>query len=50
MQPLGTLSRAERDTVTEEAVRMLSVMAPPAGGTDGYDIRFATFLDSNERP
>ncbi|MET9660033.1 winged helix DNA-binding domain-containing protein [Streptomyces sp. NPDC006510] len=45
VQPLGGLGRAERDAVTEEAVRMLSTMTPTAGGTDGYDIRFATFID-----
>ncbi|MER5611768.1 winged helix DNA-binding domain-containing protein [Streptomyces sp. NPDC002215] len=48
VQPLGTPGRADRDAVTEEAVRMLSVMAPSADGTDGYDIRFATFIDFGE--
>ncbi|MEU6017142.1 winged helix DNA-binding domain-containing protein [Streptomyces sp. NPDC047515] len=49
VQPLGRLSRADRDAVTEEAVRMLSTMT--RAGTDavttanGYDIRFATFID-----
>ncbi|MEU2128600.1 winged helix DNA-binding domain-containing protein [Streptomyces sp. NPDC018352] len=48
VQPFGTLSRADRDAVTEEAVGMLSVMAPSADATDGYDIRFATFIDFGE--
>jgi hypothetical protein len=48
VQPLGGLGPAERDAVTEEAVRMLSVMAPSEGGADGYDIRFASFVDFGE--
>ncbi|MGW0958491.1 winged helix DNA-binding domain-containing protein [Streptomyces gelaticus] len=48
VQPLGRLGRAERDAVTEEAVRMLSVMRTEAGGTDGHDIRFAAFVDFGE--
>jgi hypothetical protein len=49
VQPLGRLGRAERDAVTEEAVRMLSVMkTEKTGGTDGHDIRFAAFVDFGE--
>ncbi|MEE1737808.1 winged helix DNA-binding domain-containing protein [Streptomyces sp. BE147] len=41
VQPLGRLGSAERDAVTEEAVRMLSVMTEATV----YDVRFAAFLD-----
>ncbi|MEK8145512.1 crosslink repair DNA glycosylase YcaQ family protein [Streptomyces sp. M10(2022)] len=41
VQPLGTLGRAERDEVTDEALRMLAVMTQASV----YDVRFATFLD-----
>ncbi|MFB6816505.1 winged helix DNA-binding domain-containing protein [Streptomyces sp. NPDC056347] len=44
VQPLAALGPAERDAVTEEARRMLSVMAPP-GTADTCDIRFAAFVD-----
>ncbi|MFI8437766.1 winged helix DNA-binding domain-containing protein [Streptomyces sp. NPDC079020] len=41
VQPLGRLGSAERDAVTEEAVRMLSVMTDATA----HDVRFAAFLD-----
>ncbi|MCX4680399.1 winged helix DNA-binding domain-containing protein [Streptomyces sp. NBC_01433] len=41
VQPLGRLGRAARDAVTEEAVRMLSVMSEATA----YDVRFAAFVD-----
>ncbi|MFB6715456.1 MULTISPECIES: winged helix DNA-binding domain-containing protein [unclassified Streptomyces] len=49
VQPFGRLSPAERDAVTDEAVRMLSTMrragANAVTDANGYDIRFATFVD-----
>ncbi|MFF2328070.1 MULTISPECIES: winged helix DNA-binding domain-containing protein [unclassified Streptomyces] len=45
VQPLGRMSPADRDAVTEEAVRMLSTMTPKAADTHEYDIRFAAFVD-----
>ncbi|MFF8916395.1 winged helix DNA-binding domain-containing protein [Streptomyces sp. NPDC015032] len=45
VQPLGRLSPADRDAVTDEAVRMLSTMTTAATRANGYDIRFATFID-----
>ncbi|MFF2010961.1 winged helix DNA-binding domain-containing protein [Streptomyces sp. NPDC058195] len=44
VQPLGGLGPTECDAVTEEARRMLSVMAEP-GAADACDIRFAAFVD-----
>ncbi|NEE43730.1 winged helix DNA-binding domain-containing protein, partial [Streptomyces sp. SID8455] len=41
VQPLRTLRGGERAEVTEEAVRMLTVMTDAAS----YDVRFGTFLD-----
>ncbi|MFJ1840634.1 winged helix DNA-binding domain-containing protein [Streptomyces sp. NPDC088146] len=45
VQPLGRLSRADHDAVTEEAVRMLATLTTAATDAHGYDIRFATFVD-----
>ncbi|MFF2410957.1 winged helix DNA-binding domain-containing protein [Streptomyces sp. NPDC058092] len=45
VQPLGRLSRADRDAVTQEAVRMLTTMTTAADDTKAYDIRFAPFID-----
>lgn len=40
VEPFGTLTRAQRDEVTEEGVRMLAVMHPGSS----YDIRFGTVV------
>ncbi|MCX5359848.1 winged helix DNA-binding domain-containing protein [Streptomyces sp. NBC_00124] len=40
VEPFGTLTKAERDEVTEEGVRMLAVMHPGSS----YDIRFGTVV------
>ncbi|MGP3632588.1 winged helix DNA-binding domain-containing protein [Streptomyces sp. 24-1644] len=44
VQPLGRLSRAEREEITGEALGMLSVMTDATA----YDVRFATFVDFGE--
>lgn len=43
VQALGKLSRAERDAVTEEGLRMLATTAPTQA--PAHDIRFAPFID-----
>ncbi|MDQ0597954.1 hypothetical protein QF037_002299 [Streptomyces canus] len=40
VEPFGTLTRAQREEVTEEGVRMLAVMHPGSS----YDIRFGTVV------
>ncbi|MFF9350053.1 winged helix DNA-binding domain-containing protein [Streptomyces sp. NPDC014734] len=45
VQPLGALSPADRDAVTEEARRMLATMTTGSGAAGGHDIRFAEFID-----
>lgn len=45
VQELRPLTSAERDEVTEEAVALLSVMTKAATDGDGYDVRFAPFVD-----
>ncbi|MET8329071.1 winged helix DNA-binding domain-containing protein [Streptomyces sp. NPDC005181] len=43
VQELGRLSRAERDAVTEEGLRMLAASVPT--DPSAHDIRFAPFVD-----
>ncbi|WP_411089700.1 winged helix DNA-binding domain-containing protein [Streptomyces sp. 061-3] len=43
VQALGKLSRAERDAVTEEGLRMLATTAPTQ--EPAHEIRFAPFID-----
>ncbi|WNI21609.1 winged helix DNA-binding domain-containing protein [Streptomyces sp. ITFR-16] len=45
VQGLRRLTPAERDAVTEEAVALLSVMTKATTDRNGYDIRFASFID-----
>ncbi|MFF3482684.1 winged helix DNA-binding domain-containing protein [Streptomyces sp. NPDC002701] len=40
VEPFGTLTRAQRDEVTEEAARMLGVLS----GSSSYDVRFGTVV------
>lgn len=45
VQGLRRLGAAERDAVTDEAVAMLSVMTKAVTDSNGYDVRFASFID-----
>lgn len=45
VQGLRRLTPAERDAVTDEAVALLSVMTKATTDGNGYDIRFASFID-----
>ncbi|MFF1293823.1 MULTISPECIES: winged helix DNA-binding domain-containing protein [unclassified Streptomyces] len=44
VEPFGTLTRAQREEVTEEGVRMLAVMHPGSS----YDIRFGTVVRESQ--
>ncbi|THA64154.1 winged helix DNA-binding domain-containing protein [Streptomyces sp. A0958] len=45
VQELRPLTAAERDALTDEAAALLSVTAPATAHGNGYDIRFARFID-----
>ncbi|MFJ2088839.1 winged helix DNA-binding domain-containing protein [Streptomyces sp. NPDC087901] len=45
VQELRPFTAAERDAVTDEAVAMLAVMTKAATDGNGYDVRFASFID-----